>query len=133
MYADGMSTVKIAKIFNEEGVNPPSQVWHEKGIRKAEPKGGAYVWEHSAMLHLLKNRAYAGDLVQGMYECRKIRDDKRVTDPEKWIITRNHHEPIVDRETFDKVQERFRKNGRKNDLKGGGKGDRKWKRKDHHR
>ena len=132
MYADGMSTVKIAKIFNEEGVNPPSQVWHEKGIRKAEPKGGAYVWEHSAMLHLLKNRAYAGDLVQGMYECRKIRDDKRVTDPEKWIITRNHHEPIVDRETFDKVQERFRKNGRKNDLKGGGKGDRKWKRKDHH-
>ena len=120
MYADGMSTVEIARIFNEEGVKPPSQVWHEKGIRKADPKGGAFVLQHSGMLRMLKNRAYVGDLVQGVYECRKIRDDRRVTDPEKWIITENHHEPIIDRETFDKVQERFKKSGRK------------WKRSDHH-
>lgn len=51
---------------------------------------------------------------------QKIRDDRRVTDPEKWIISEDHHEPIIDRETFDKVQERFRKSGRK------------WKRRDHH-
>ncbi len=109
MYADGMSTVEIARIFNEEGVKPPSQVWHEKGIRKATPKGGVFIWQHSGMLRMLKNRAYVGDLVQGVYECQKIRDDRRVTDPEKWIITENHHEPIIDRETFDKVQARFGK------------------------
>lgn len=120
MYADGMSTVEIARIFNEEGVKPPSQIWHEKGIRKAEPKGGAFVWQHSGMLRMLKNHAYVGDLVQGVTECKKIRDDRRVTDPEKWIISENHHEPIIDRETFDKVQERFQKSGRK------------WKRRDHH-
>ena len=120
MYADGMSTVEIARIFNEEGVKPPSQVWHEKGIRKAEPKGGAFVWQHSGMLRMLKNRTYVGDLVQGVTECKKIRDDRRVTDPEKWIISENHHESIIDRETFDKVQERFQKSGRK------------WKRRDHH-
>lgn len=120
MYADGMSTVEIARIFNEERVKPPSQVWMEKGIRVAAPKGGAFVWQHSGMLRMLKNRAYVGDLVQGVYECRKIRDDRRVTDPEKWIVTENHHEPIIDRETFDKVQARFQKSGRK------------WKRKDHH-
>ncbi len=105
MYADGMSTVEIARIFNEEGVKPPFQVWHEKGIRMAAPKGWAFIWQHSGMLRMLKNRAYVGDLVQGVYECRKIRDDQRVTDPEKWIVTENHHEPIIDRETFDKVQE----------------------------
>ena len=120
MYAGGMSTVEIARIFNEEGVKPPSQVWHEKGIRKADPKGGAFVWQHSGMLRMLKNRAYVGDLVQGVYECQKIRNDRRVTDPEKWIITENHHEPIIDRETFDKVQKRFQKSGRK------------WKRRDQH-
>lgn len=69
---------------------------------------------------MLKNRAYIGDLVQGVTECKKIRDDRRVTDPEKWIISENHHEPIIDRETFDKVQERFQKSGRK------------WKLRDHH-
>ena len=89
------------------------QVWHEKGIRKAEPKGGAFVWQHSGMLRMLKNRAYVGDLVQGVTECKKIRDDRRVTDPEKWIISENHHEPIIDKETFDKVQERFQKSGSK--------------------
>lgn len=56
---------------------------------------------------MLKNRAYIGDLVQGTHECENIRSDKRVTDPSKWIITENHHESIVDRETFDKVQARF--------------------------
>ena len=109
MYADGMSTVEIARIFNEEGVKTPSQVWDEKGIRKASPKGGTYVWQHSGMLRMLKNRAYIGDLVQGVYECQKIREDKRVTDPEKWIITENHHEPIIDRETFEKAQSRLGK------------------------
>ncbi len=120
MYADGMSTVEIARIFNEEGVKPPSQVWMEKGIRVACPKGGTFVWQHSGMLRMLKNRAYVGDLVQGVTECRKIRDDRRVTDPERWIITENHHEPIIDRETFDKVQARFKKSGRK------------WKQRDDH-
>ncbi len=109
MYADGMSTVEIARIFNEEGVKTPAQIWMEKGIRKIKPKGGAFLWQHTSLLRMLKNRAYIGNLVQGTYECEKIRSDKRVTEPSKWIITENHHEPIVDRETFDKVQARFTK------------------------
>lgn len=120
MYANGMSTVEMARIFNKEGVKTPSQIWAEKGIRKASPKGGTFVWQHTSMLRMLKNRAYIGDLVQGTYECRKLRSDRRVTDPEKWIITENHHEPIVDRETFDRVQARF------------GKRKHSWKRKDEH-
>lgn len=120
MYAGGMSTVEIAKIFNREGVKPPSQVWMEKGIRKAFPKGGTFVWQHTGMLHMLKNRAYIGDLVQGTTESKTVRGDRKLTDPEKWIITENHHEPIIDRETFDKVQARF------------GKRRKPWKRKDDH-
>lgn len=109
MYADGMSTVQIASVFNEEGVKTPAQIRDEKGLKKANPKGGVFVWSNSNMLRMLKNRTYIGDLVQGTYECYKIRTDKRVTDPEKWIITENHHEPIIDRELFDKVQKRFGK------------------------
>ena len=113
MYADGKSAVEIASTFNAEGVKTPSQVWHEKGIRKASPKGGVFVWQHSAIHRILKNRAYTGDLVQGVYECVKIRDDKRVTDPDRWIVARDHHEPIIDRKTFEKVQSRYEKTGRK--------------------
>lgn len=104
-----MSAVEMTRIFNKEGVKTLSQIWEEKGIRKASPKGATFVWQHTSMLRMLKNRAYVGNLVQGTYECRKLRSDRRVTDPEKWIITENHHEPIVDRETFDRVQARFGK------------------------
>ena len=107
MYAEGMSTVEIARIFNEEGVKTPAQIWMEEGIRKAKPKGGAFVWQNTSLLRMLKKRAYIGDLVQGTFEYEKIRSDKRVTDPTKWIITENHHEPIVDRDIFDRVQARF--------------------------
>ncbi len=125
MYADGMSSVEIAKIFNQEGVKTPAQIRTEKGVRKREVKGGIYVWQHTSMIRMLKNRSYIGgsyigDLVQGTYECHKLRGDKRVTDPEKWIIYENHHEPIVDREVFEQVQKRF------------GSGKRTWKRKDKH-
>lgn len=72
MYAEGMSTVEIARIFNEEGVKTPAQIWMEKGIRKVKPKGGAFVWQNTSLLRMLKNRAYIGDLVQGTYECEKI-------------------------------------------------------------
>lgn len=113
MYADGMSAVEIASTFNAEGVKSPSQVWHEKGIRKAAPKGGVFLWQHSAIHRILKNRAYTGDLVQGVYECVKIRDDKRVTDSDRWIVAENHHEAIIDRKTFDKVQSRYGSKGRK--------------------
>ena len=113
MYAAGKSAVEIASAFNAEGVKSPSQVWHEKGIRKATPKGGIFLWQHSGIHRILKNRAYIGDLVQGVYECEKIRDDKRVTEPDRWIIAENHHEPIIDRKTFDKVQARYGKTGRK--------------------
>lgn len=113
MYADGMSAVEIASTFNAEGVKSPSQVWHEKGICKAAPKGGVFLWQHSAIHRILKNRAYTGDLVQGVYECVKIRDDKRVTDSDRWIVAENHHEAIIDRKTFDKVQSRYGSKGRK--------------------
>lgn len=120
MYAGGMSTVQIAAAFNAEGLKPPAQIWMEKGIRKASPKGGTFVWSHMGILRMLKNRAYIGDLVQGVTECKKLRKDKKVTDPSKWIVSENHHEPIIDRETFDKAQERL---GRKRNP---------WKRSDTH-
>jgi hypothetical protein len=56
---------------------------------------------------MLKNRDYIGDLVQGYTECTKIRGGKKLTEKENWIITENHHDPIIDQELFDKVQARF--------------------------
>lgn len=115
MYADGLSTVEIAGIFNKEHVKTPSQIWHEKGLRKASPKGDVFLWNNTGILRMLRNRTYIGDLIQGVYRCGKIKSEKRVTDPSEWIVQENHHEPIVDWELFDAVQVRL--GSRKNHLK----------------
>lgn len=115
MYADGLSTVEIAGTFNKEHVKTPSQIWQEKGLRKAAPKGNIFLWNHTGILRMLRNRTYIGDLIQGVYRCGKIRSEKRVTDPSEWIVQEGHHEPIINRGLFDAVQERLgeRKNSSK--------------------
>jgi DNA invertase Pin-like site-specific DNA recombinase len=107
MYADGMSSVEIARTFNAEGVKTPSQIHAEKGLRHFKPKGDVYLWQHTSILRMLKNRDYIGDLVQGTTTCTKIRGGKKLAEKEDLIITENHHEAIIDRELFDKVQARF--------------------------
>jgi hypothetical protein len=113
-----MSSVEIARAFNAEGVKTPSQIHAEKGLRHFKPKGDVYLWQHTSILRMLKNRDYIGDLVQGTTTCTKIRGGKKLTEKEDLIITEKHHEAIIDRELFDKVQARFsggKKNWKKTD------------------
>lgn len=111
MYEGGMSSVQIAKVLNEEGVKTPAQVRVEKGLRTFHPKNGIYLWQHTIILRMLKNRAYRGDLVQGTIECRTLRGEKKAVDPEHWIVTENHHDPIIEPERFDRIQRRFSRRG----------------------
>ena len=114
MYADGMSSVEIAGILNREGVKTPAQVWMEKGIRASKPRNGIFLWRSAGIVYMLENRSYVGDLVQGTTESRGIGERSRwVMDPDRWIIFENHHEGIVDRELFGKVQGRIRSRKRK--------------------
>ncbi|MCD8105400.1 MAG: recombinase family protein [Lachnospiraceae bacterium] len=107
MYEGGMSFVQIAKTLNSEGVKTPSQVRVEKGLRTFRPKNGIYLWNHSVILVMLKNRSYRGDLVQGTYESERLKGKSRRTGPKHWIVTENHHEPIIEPEQIDRIQERF--------------------------
>ncbi len=107
MYEDGMSSLQIARTLNAESVKTPSQTRVEKGLRTFKPANGIYLWQYSVILKILKNRTYRGDLVQGTRECRTVRGKKKTVDPEHWIITENHHEPIIEPERFDRIQKRF--------------------------
>lgn len=58
------------------------------------------------MTDILKNRLYTGDMVQGRQRVKsyKIHVQEQVPESE-WFIVENTHAPIIDRETFAKVQE----------------------------
>ena len=57
-------------------------------------------------MHILENREYTGCLVNFKTEKPSYKVKHSVENPvEKQAIFENHHEPIIDRETWERVQE----------------------------
>lgn len=55
---------------------------------------------------ILRNENYTGTLFQGKKRKLNYRVNKKINiDKENWIVTENHHEAIINKEKFDKVQD----------------------------
>ena len=60
---------------------------------------------------ILQSRVYSGELIQGKKKVENYHIHKLIsTNKNEWIITKNHHEPIISKEDFDKVQEMIENN-----------------------
>ena len=100
-----MSFNKIAKHLNDSGVPTPAQYKRQTGEIQTDRYVNAR-WNIFTLKNILESEVYIGNLVQG----RKISglcqgQKQRRTSKEEWIIVKNTHEPLVDRETFRQVQE----------------------------
>ncbi len=54
---------------------------------------------------ILQNRVYIGDLIQEKKKVESCTHKLISTSKDEWIITENHHKPIISKDKFDKVQE----------------------------
>ena len=102
MALEGMSCRQIATQLNAEGVPTPAAY---AGL--PVPKSGPYsgLWSSERISEMLQNETYIGNMVQGRsvklsYKSRKCLHQAR----ENWVVVENTHEPLVDREAFEKVQ-----------------------------
>jgi site-specific DNA recombinase len=101
-----------AKIVREAFVeclnrNSPSQIakmFIRKGYKKAN---GRTDWSAIAVRDILKNERYTGDaLCQKTYTKDHLTHESAINEGERnQYLLKEHHEPIVDRETFKKVQQ----------------------------
>ena len=102
MALDGMSCRKIATQLNAEGVPTPATY---AGLPVANPGPYTGLWSSERISDMLQNETYIGSMVQGRtrkinYKSKKcIKQDRR-----DWVVVEGTHEPIIDRETFDKVR-----------------------------
>ena len=92
------------------GATTPAMRKVQLGLWKAE-KYKRTVWYGRTLIDILKNPYYTGCLPYGrmpksLYEGVKVHRAPR----EEWRIIPNHHEAIIDQETFDKVQKMFDEN-----------------------
>ncbi len=95
MTLKGKSRKEIAIELNDLKVEPPGSKIN--GINKS--------WNSDMLTRILRNETYIGTLIQGKkkrvnYRIHKIVD----VDREKWIIIPNHHNAIISKEKFEKVQ-----------------------------
>lgn len=83
---------------------------------------GDMLWHTGSVIKILRNEKYVGDLVQKKtYTPDYLTHEKRVNRGEVPIIAiRDHHEPIVSRELWEKTQARLRERSRKQPRPTGG-------------
>jgi len=93
-----------------KGVHVISKELEEIG---AKTKKGNTNWTNGSVSRILKNEKYAGDLVQRKtYTVDCLTHEKRFNKgEEEFVIRQDNHEPIIDRETFDKAQAELARRG----------------------
>lgn len=100
----GYTSVEIARLLNERKVKTPIEFKIEKGRTKRVPKGEQFLWSSSTICQILKNQVYIGNVVQKKYKKDSVGGKICLNPCEDWVITYNHHAPIISEEIFYKVQ-----------------------------
>lgn len=106
---EGYGTKTISYILEDRRIDNPTVYKKKQGKYanvRAEEFGTKYnFWSITTINHILKNNTYLGYLTQGRWEKISYKDKKVVETPkERWVVIKNHHQPIVSQEKFDKVQ-----------------------------
>lgn len=97
LFIKGMGCRNICRELNNRGIPTPSQ--HMK-----MPTAGNK-WYESFVFKIIRNPVYQGTLVQN--KRMKVSYKSKMTryrPKDQWIISENTHEPIIDKETFEKAQ-----------------------------
>lgn len=107
-FANGDSARMMADKLNKEGVSTPRFYHYEKEGKTNPLSEQKNVWGSATITQLLKNQAYIGNMVQGKRQVVSFKTKKmRTVSPENWIVVENTHEPLVEKELWDRVQKRF--------------------------
>lgn len=106
-YLKGLSTLGISKLLLEKRVYIATD-YRKFGKAVSDSEEAIRIWQPTTILQVLKNRAYAGTLIQGRNQKHLYEGKSRERlSEEYWTVTENAHEAIISMDTFEKVQEKM--------------------------
>ena len=103
----GNGPTKIARMLTEQQIPTPGTLEYRRtGSTRRYHPGYECKWATNTVVHLLENREYTGCLVNFKTEKPSYKLKHSIENPpEEQAVFENHHEPIIDRETWERVQE----------------------------
>lgn len=115
LYIQGNGYRAIVQKLNSQGIPSPTlykqmcgSKFYNANVQNSHNNG---LWTVSTIYNMLRNETYCGVLVQGKSHDVSYKNHKRKRVAEKdWIRVENTHEAIIDKDIWDKVQERLQNN-----------------------
>ena len=106
LFSQGYGKTAIARILNDRGIPNPTEYKRLKGLRYKQPTAkNSTLWKYFAISDMLVNEIYIGNMVQGKYGSISYKTKQNKPRPKsQWYIVEGTHEPIIDRELWDRVQ-----------------------------
>ena len=105
---EGLGNLSICYRLNDMGVLNPTGYKKKKLNQKysnSQIRQEDYSWCPSTIRNILKNDVYIGNVTQGKRRVKSYKVHKVEQVPEdEWITVKNMHEPIIDKELFNKAQ-----------------------------
>lgn len=111
---EGYGPAQIAKQLQADKIIIPFLHWKQSGtINISKDIDNPYKWSADTVSGILEKQEYIGDTVNFKTHKQSYKSKKKINNPkEQHLIFENTHEPIIDVDTWEKVQE-LRKNRRR--------------------
>lgn len=106
LFSQGMGKTSIARLLNDRGIPNPTEYKRLNGLRYKQPDNkNSTLWKYFAISDMLVNEIYIGNMVQGKYGSISYKTKQNKPRPKsEWYVVEGTHEPIIDRELWDRVQ-----------------------------
>ena len=103
MRASGMGFHRMAVELNEDGIQPPGDLYYQRTGKK-DPRRTNHRWSESTLQGIIRNEVYIGNMVQGKQGTLSYKSHKLIDKPkDEWIRVEGTHEPIISRDVWDTV------------------------------
>ncbi|MCL2547030.1 MAG: recombinase family protein [Oscillospiraceae bacterium] len=105
MRAAGTGFRAIAMHLNDDGISTPREVYYKNKGEK-NPTKTSRLWGQTTVQDIAKNEVYIGNLVACKYGTLSYKNQKQVRkDRDEWVRVEGTHEPLVDLDLWERVQE----------------------------
>lgn len=102
----------VVNLLNKKKINPPAVYKRTKEVYHTSKEEEYKGWDKSTVERIVKNNIYLGILVQGKTAITSRDEKNRIYKSEdKWVVTKDAHEPLIDTETFQnavKIREKIK-------------------------